>query len=641
MLDACLALALAGAAFAGYALTLAPGILGGDAGELQFVPHILSLAHPTGYPLQILLDRLWLTVIPFGSVAWRINLLSALVAALGVGIVFTVVRSMTASRVAGTIAAVALAIAPVYWGQAVLGDKYALNGLLTALWAWMAWRSYERPGGWTWAQVVLALGLGLAHHRSFLVFVVPTLLLAIESFRGACYRRGWLRPNLLLLAGGGALALPLLLYIYVPLASLRGLPPYHAKITNLREFIGFMNDAGYMGQVGFLPKGENLRMYAETLVANFGPPLVLTGLAGLITWWVLRPRQRRWLVFLGLSFVLQAYLTQNYDVPRRYVFFIPAYVCVALLVGAGVAGWLALAGHLGGRRAAWVQVSLAVVFLVLLMVRLPGQWRIRWLEQHVARPMDIWRQDLKTGGQADRLAMALALVPPRSLVVGDWEQATPLWYAQQVQGFCPDCRIQGDFYDLIKHAARATAENRPLYVARTLNQATDWSKPTAAGPLVHLASTPQTELPAGLVLLDVVFDGQVRLAGHTWPLGKPVLQRGQVLPLSLIWRLEQSTAPDYAIALRLVHAQRGEIWKTDNPAPVLGMYPFSRQAAGQVVADYYEIPLPWNAPAGAYQVEVALYRVLPGGGFINAKTADAAGRAIGEAATVLSFDLHP
>ena len=36
-----------------YLLTLSPGMLGGDPGELQFVPAILGLPHPTGMPLYL------------------------------------------------------------------------------------------------------------------------------------------------------------------------------------------------------------------------------------------------------------------------------------------------------------------------------------------------------------------------------------------------------------------------------------------------------------------------------------------------------------------------------------------------------------------------------------------------------------
>ena len=88
-----------------YLLTLAPGVLGGDAGEYQFVPYILSMAHPTGTPIYILLGKLW-SSLPFGpSVAWRMNLLSAVSAALATVTVYHHVWWSTKRRVPALVAA--------------------------------------------------------------------------------------------------------------------------------------------------------------------------------------------------------------------------------------------------------------------------------------------------------------------------------------------------------------------------------------------------------------------------------------------------------------------------------------------------------------------------------------------------------
>src|SRR5712691_7896788 len=60
-----------------YLRTLLPGQAFGDWGEMQTVPHILGIAHPTGYPTYILLA--WLAELaPLGSIAFRANLLSAI-----------------------------------------------------------------------------------------------------------------------------------------------------------------------------------------------------------------------------------------------------------------------------------------------------------------------------------------------------------------------------------------------------------------------------------------------------------------------------------------------------------------------------------------------------------------------------------
>jgi hypothetical protein len=66
------------AAFLLYVVTLHPGLPAGDSGELITVVATGGVAHPPGYPLYTLLGRLWLVLVPFGSAAWRMNLLSAL-----------------------------------------------------------------------------------------------------------------------------------------------------------------------------------------------------------------------------------------------------------------------------------------------------------------------------------------------------------------------------------------------------------------------------------------------------------------------------------------------------------------------------------------------------------------------------------
>ncbi len=60
-----------------YWRTLAPDVVGHDAGEFQFVPAIFGIPHGTGYPLYLLVGKAW-SWLPLGSVAWRMNLLSAL-----------------------------------------------------------------------------------------------------------------------------------------------------------------------------------------------------------------------------------------------------------------------------------------------------------------------------------------------------------------------------------------------------------------------------------------------------------------------------------------------------------------------------------------------------------------------------------
>ena len=72
-----------------YTRAAAPGIVTffDDSLEFQVVGPTLGIAHPTGYPLYTLLGALWTRLLPWGTWAGRMNLMSAVAAAAAVGIV--------------------------------------------------------------------------------------------------------------------------------------------------------------------------------------------------------------------------------------------------------------------------------------------------------------------------------------------------------------------------------------------------------------------------------------------------------------------------------------------------------------------------------------------------------------------------
>ncbi|HEX9372696.1 MAG TPA: DUF2723 domain-containing protein, partial [Roseiflexaceae bacterium] len=142
-LDALIFLALAIGALALYAATLLPGIGSGDTAEFQRVAPTLGIAHPTGYPLYTILGWLW-SQLPLGDTpAWRMNLLSAVAAALAVGVVYLVARASGQARAVAAAAALALAASATFWSQATIAEVYALAALLQALLllALLRWRS--------------------------------------------------------------------------------------------------------------------------------------------------------------------------------------------------------------------------------------------------------------------------------------------------------------------------------------------------------------------------------------------------------------------------------------------------------------------------------------------------------------------
>ena len=85
-----------------YLQTLAPAVstIFDDSLEFQLVSYQLGIAHPTGYPLYTLMGKLF-TSLPVGTIAYRVNLLSALCGALTATGVSLIVAKVSGRHLAG------------------------------------------------------------------------------------------------------------------------------------------------------------------------------------------------------------------------------------------------------------------------------------------------------------------------------------------------------------------------------------------------------------------------------------------------------------------------------------------------------------------------------------------------------------
>ncbi|MFC2015672.1 protein O-mannosyl-transferase family [Chloroflexota bacterium] len=141
---------LAAALFAGslalYSRTLAPSVatLFDDSLEFPLVSYRLGIAHPTGYPLYTLLGKVF-TLGPWPNVAWGVNFLSAVASALTIALLYLIGRRLTRRRLSAVLGAVALAVSPVFWSQAVIAEVYALNSAFIAALLLLALHWAEKP----------------------------------------------------------------------------------------------------------------------------------------------------------------------------------------------------------------------------------------------------------------------------------------------------------------------------------------------------------------------------------------------------------------------------------------------------------------------------------------------------------------
>jgi len=188
------------AALAGYVYTLAPSVTLEDSGEFLTAAHQLGVPHPPGYPIWAICAWIWQQVIPFGNIAWRINLMSAVFSALAAGLATLLISKsghVMASKVgflqklanprlpdrivlASSVAAgLMIAFSPVMWSQAVIAEVYGLNAFclmatLVVLYRW----SFDTEKRWRLYLAAFIWGVGLTAHQTLVLLTVafPTFV---------------------------------------------------------------------------------------------------------------------------------------------------------------------------------------------------------------------------------------------------------------------------------------------------------------------------------------------------------------------------------------------------------------------------------------------------------------------------------
>lgn len=199
--------------FAIYAAGACRTIYVGDSGELLTAVHVLGIPHPSGYPLYVLLGKLWTLLVPLGSVAWEMSLFSGACAAGACALLFLTARESGCGRVASLLAAAALAFAPSYWLEANTQRVYALNAVFVVLTLRNALRWYRERVPRDLVLAMFLAGLGATNH-TFMGLVG----IAIAIFAPSVDRSLFRKPKLVA-ACGGAFFAGLLVYLYLPIRS--------------------------------------------------------------------------------------------------------------------------------------------------------------------------------------------------------------------------------------------------------------------------------------------------------------------------------------------------------------------------------------------------------------------------------------
>jgi hypothetical protein len=119
------------------------------------------------------------------------------------------------------------------------------------------------------------------------------------------------------------------------------------------------------------------------------------------------------------------------------------------------------------------------------------------------------------------------------------------------------------------------------------------------------------EIPASFAEIPVAatFDNRIQLLGYS--LDEPQVWPGQPLLLALYWQAADPMPQDYTVFVHVLSEQGNLLAQQDNQ-PARATRPTYSWAAGEVIEDTYEIPIPPDTAPGNYRLVVGMYELATG-----------------------------
>lgn len=419
------ALAAGAIAFLAYALTLLPGVSVGDWAEMQKAPAALDVAHPTGYPTYILLGKLW-SLLPIGSVAWRMNLLSALCTAGAVGTAALVAGRLGVRPILAGSAGLLVAFAGTVWSEALVAEVNALHLLFVALLILFAlrWRDDRRPNDLRVGALLAGLALG---NHLLVLAVVPFVALYV-LWTGQAELRA--RPRLVVEAIGLAVV-GLSVYAFIPLRAALGPSERYGWLLEPAGFWHLVSGGTFRQSMTFgSPESLDLvRIQFPALVDLVTTrihwvvlPIAFAGLIAIVLVGRDRPAPVATAALIVAMLVGTVYLYAGYRGSLEH-YLLVGFLVVGLGFGVAFEGLLRLAERSGPEAAVLALPAVLLVFSV---------------------GYENWpRHDLSRDRSGEALgAEVFAALPEGAVLVTYWDTLTTLSYLHCVEDVRPDVRLQ-------------------------------------------------------------------------------------------------------------------------------------------------------------------------------------------------------
>ncbi len=436
--------------FALYWYTLVPTVYSGDSGELSAAIYELGIAHPTGFPLYMLLAKGFSHLAFFApNFAYATNLFSAFCGACYLFIMYFVFLAILKlysdapekiKRILSLVAVSILGSSLTLWDHSIAAKTYTLTAFFISLEILcMFYFLLSRKNKYLYA-VAIFFGLSLGTHLSAVLFV-PVFLSFIFFYRDRLTLNADIIFTCILLAGLG-----LLVYSYLPWSYSKNPLICFGELDSVNGFYNYITQKDY----AFKMTNRSISSYtvamleiARTHIFEF--TLVGFGLfvAGLIEAF----RKARKLFFVFIVLILSnIYLMLSYgnedDLFIIYRYFLPSYLAMSVFILFGISWAFKRVYSIKSR----IRVALIAILIVLPVIGLTSHF---------------YKNNQRDNYIVENYNRNILLTLPENAILftlGD-SVSGPLWYLQLGQGERKDViliensLLTRDWYlkNLIKH----------------------------------------------------------------------------------------------------------------------------------------------------------------------------------------------
>lgn len=626
-----------------YRQTMPPGmsswiIEGWDSAVLQITGSTWGMPHSPGYPLYTILTNLFVRLLGLlpglwdKAVVWRVTAFSTFTSLLTLLFLYFTVWKLTKDRIAALLSALILGISFIFWRGAIMAEVYSLNAFIFAFTYWLALTWADTPRDRWLAALGLAIGAGLAHHRTAFI-LAPTVALwvllktAAETDRG----RGWLfilgfRLVILMVAA----LIPLLSYLYLPWAALyrQGQTWLYADTSDWNTFWFVVLTREWWGLVKIPTTAaawwKALSELFQQQAAQITTGGVIVGLVGLLS-----TRRAFWLFLpplLALTFFGSSYKVADLD---SMLMPLTLTLCIGLgaLIGHTI-GWLVSHIRIKGEaiRDRWLRITVRLVLSLGLAVGL----------YFIFRPLagaNYQEVDLSGDWQAEDLVeevVAMAGAGTPLTIIGQDNSVLPDFiYAQAILGQPVEPLSTTQLSRMPQEASvnllqeRFRAGRRVLVDIETINlNFVPWLSQAIKTGRIFLAPTGHPYLwellprPLSSVLPEheawqqippgQFLDGRMSIIAYHQRIIRK--RTGCFLRLSLFWRAEQNLSEDYYVAVQPLGGET-VVDKNDHLGLMRGYLPTSKIQAGEIGRDEVDMLIRQPAALPGISLVVNLYQV--------------------------------